>query len=51
VVMVYHNFGLSNIYDTKKQVDQLWSITASSECVKGLFKQDLETTYTGQVVI
>jgi hypothetical protein len=23
VVMVYHNFGLSNIYDTKKQVDQL----------------------------
>jgi CENP-B N-terminal DNA-binding domain. len=37
-VMSSYNMGLSTIYDVKRMKDQLQSLMASSECMKGLCK-------------
>jgi len=37
-IVTSYKFGLSTIYDIKKQKNQLWSFMASNESVKGPFR-------------
>jgi len=39
-IVTSYIFGLSTLYDIKKQMNQLWSLMASNESVKGLFRSE-----------